>query len=330
LQQENLTEIDLFIRFTEIIKGYSTSEYRGSPIFIKHLGCNEKAIFDLRYKQFHKIAVQKGIQTEEQSLEVAKKDGFWSDNDEAEIAKIQSYIERLNVTKKNLFKSLEIKEIQKVIDEQKEKLIAKLTERRSVLGKTVEEYASNRSSDYIIYESFYKDEELKQKFFSIQDFEDMSYEELVEFILLYNAFMHDFMDNNIQKTVLMDFFNQYFLVLDYPTEFFGLPMVKLTDFQVRVIIYGKIFKSIFDHIENIPDNIRKDPEALLAYKDKSTAKKDFESKHAPKGDVSASMVFGASKEDMEENNMKGTSLNKLMKEKKTLNMEELMKLHGEG
>jgi len=330
LQRENLTEIDLFIRFTEIIKGYSTSEYRGSPIFIKHLGCNEKAIFDLRYKQFHKIAVQKGIQTEEQSLEVAKKDGFWSDNDEAEIAKIQSYIERLNVTKKNLFKSLEIKEIQKVIDEQKEKLIAKLTERRSVLGKTVEEYASNRSSDYIIYESFYKDEELKQKFFSIQDFEDMSYEELVEFILLYNAFMHDFMDNNIQKTVLMDFFNQYFLVLDYPTEFFGLPMVKLTDFQVRVIIYGKIFKSIFDHVENIPDNIRKDPEALLAYKDKSTAKKDFESKHAPKGDVSASMVFGASKEDMEENNMKGTSLNKLMKEKKTLNMEELMKLHGEG
>ncbi len=330
MQRENLSEIDLFIRFTEIIKGYSTAEYRSSPIFVKHLGCNEKAIFDLRYKQFHKIAVDKGIPTEEQSLETAKKEGFWSDNDEAEIAKIQSYIERLNVTKKNLFKSLEIKEIQKVIDEQKEKLIAKLTERRSVLGKTVEEYASNRSSDYIIYESFYKDEELKQKFFSIQDFEDMSYEELVEFILLYNTFMHDFMDINIQKTVLMDFFNQYFLVLDYPTEFFGLPMVKLTDFQVRIIMYGKIFKSIFDNVENIPDNIRKDPEALLAYKDKSTAKKDFDSKHAPKGDVSASMVFGASKEDMDDNNMKGTSLNKLMKEKKTLNMEELMKLHGEG
>jgi hypothetical protein len=164
----------------------------------------------------------------------------------------------------------------------------------------------------------------------MQEFEDMSYEELVEFILIYNSFMHDFMDLNIQKTVLMDFFNQYFLVLDYPTEFFGLPMVKLTDFQVRVIIYGKIFKSIFDHVENIPDNIRKDPESLLAYKDKSTAKRDFEEKHAPKGDVSASMVFGASKEDMDDNNMKGTSLNKLMKEKKTLNMEELMKLHGEG
>lgn len=330
MQRENLTEIDLFIRFTEIIKGYSTAEYRGSSIFVKHLGCNEKAIFDLRYKQFHKIAVEKGIPTEEQSLEAAKKDGFWSDNDEVEITKIQSYIERLNITKKNLFKSLEIKEIQNVIDEQKDKLIAKLTERRNILGKTVEEYASNRSSDYIIYESFYKDEELKEKFFSMQEFEDMSYEELVEFILIYNSFMHDFMDLNIQKTVLMDFFNQYFLVLDYPTEFFGLPMVKLTDFQVRVIIYGKIFKSIFDHVENIPDNIRKDPEALFAYKDKSTARKDFESKHTPKGDVSASMVFGASKEDMEENNMKGTSLNKLMKEKKTLNMEELMKLHGEG
>jgi hypothetical protein len=330
LQRENLSEIDLFIRFTEIIKGYSTAEYRGSPIFIKHLGCNEKAIFDLRYKEFHKIAVEKGIPTEEQSLETAKKDSFWTENDEVEIEKIQSYIERLGITKKNLFKSLEIKEIQKVINEQKEKLIAKLTERRSVLGKTVEEYASNRSSDYIIYESFYKDEELKQKFFSIQDFEDMSYEELVEFILLYNSFMQDFKELNIQKTVLMDFFNQYFLVIDYPTEFFGLPMVKLTDFQVRIIMYGKIFKSIFDHTENIPDKIRKDPEALLAYQDKSTAKKEFESKHSPKDDVSASMVFGATKEDMEENNAKGTSLNKLMKEKKVLNMEELMKLHGEG
>lgn len=329
MQRENLSEIDLFIRFTEIIKGYSTVEYRGSPIFVKHLGCNEKAIFDLRYKQFHKIAVEKGIPTEDQSLETAKREGFWSDNDEIEITKIQSYIERLNITKKNLFKSLEIKEIQKIIDEQKDKLVNKLTERRNILGKTVEEYASNRSSDYIIYESFYKDEELKEKFFSIQEFEEMSYEELVEFILLYNSFMQDFVDLNIQKTVLMDFFNQYFLVLDYPTEFFGLPMVKLTDFQTRIIIYGKIFKSIFDHVENIPDNIRKDPEALLAYKDKSTAKKDFESKHTPKGDVSASMVFGASKEDMEENNMKGTSLNKLMKEKKVLNMEELMKLHGE-
>ena len=325
-----MSEIDLFIRFTEIIKGYSTAEYRGSPIFIKHLGCNEKAIFDLRYKEFHKIAVEKGIPTEEQSLETAKKDSFWTENDEVEIEKIQSYIERLGITKKNLFKSLEIKEIQKVINEQKEKLIAKLTERRSVLGKTVEEYASNRSSDYIIYESFYKDEELKQKFFSIQDFEDMSYEELVEFILLYNSFMQDFKELNIQKTVLMDFFNQYFLVIDYPTEFFGLPMVKLTDFQVRIIMYGKIFKSIFDHTENIPDKIRKDPEALLAYQDKSTAKKEFESKHSPKDDVSASMVFGATKEDMEENNAKGTSLNKLMKEKKVLNMEELMKLHGEG
>lgn len=325
-----MSEIDLFIRFTEIIKGYSTVEYRGSSIFVKHLGCSEKAIFDLRYKEFHKIAVDKGIPTEEQSLEAAKKDGFWSENDEAEIEKIQSYLERLNITKKNLFKSLEIKEIQKVIDEQKEKLIAKLTERRSVLGKTVEEYASNRSSDYIIYESFYKDEELKEKFFSIQEFEDMSYEELVEFILMYNSFMQDFTELNIQKTVLMDFFNQYFLVIDYPTEFFGSPMVKLTDFQVRVIMYGKIFKSIFDHVENIPDNIRKDPEALFAYKDKSSAKKDFDSKHAPKGDVSASMVFGASKEDMDDNKMKGTSLNKLMKEKKTLNMEELMKLHGEG
>jgi hypothetical protein len=42
------------------------------------------------------------------------------------------------------------------------------------------------------------------------------------------------------------------------------------------------------------------------------------------------MVFGATKEELPAGAEKGKSLNQIMREKKVMNMEELMKLHGEA
>ncbi len=328
--QESLSNSKLFLLFAEIKKGYSKRNFRGSPIFIKHLGIVERSYFDYRYQEFYEHAVKQGIPTEDEALKQCVLDQFWTDDDEKEIKKLKDYIERLNLTRKNLFKSKEIKAIEDQVREEKVKLIVKLTQRRELLGKTAEEYAGNRSNDYIIYESFYKDEEFKNKLFSMEDFEEMTYENLIEYILFYNEYMKEFAEINLQKITLLDFFHLYFLVLDYPTEFFGKPMVDLTDFQTRMILYGKIFKNIFESVEHIPDNVRQNPEALLQYNDKSKAKKNFESKTKQNDDASASMVFGASKEEIAEMGGSGKSLNQIMKEKKVLNMDELMKLHGDA
>ena len=158
----------------------------------------------------------------------------------------------------------------------------------------------------------------------------MTYSDLVEYILFYNEYMQEFAEINVQKIVLMGFFQPYFLVLDHPTEFFGKPMIHLTDVQVRLIIYGKIFKNIFETNENIPDHIKNDPEALFQYVDKTSARDKFNSKNKSSENASAEMVFGASKQDLPPEAQGGVSLNKLMKDKKTLTMQELMKLHGEG
>lgn len=328
--QESLTNSKLFLLFAEIKKGYSKRNFRGSPIFIKHLGIIERSYFDYRYQEFYEHAVKQGILTEQEALNQCIKDEFWTSVDEQEISNLKDYIERLNLTKKNLFKAKEIKVIESQIRDERTKLIVKLTQRRDLLGKTAEEYAGNRSNDYIIYESFFKDEELKNKLFSLEDFEDMTYESLIEYILFYNDYMKEFAEINLQKITLLDFFHLYFLVLDYPTEFFGKPMVDLTDFQTRLILYGKIFKNIFESVEHIPDHVRQDPEALFQYNDKSKAKKNFESKTKSNSDASASMVFGASKEEVAEMGGSGKSLNQIMKEKKVMNMEELMKLHGDA
>ena len=199
------------------------------------------------------------------------------------------------------------------------------------MGKTAEEYASNRSNDYIIYESLFKDEELKERVLSENEFEEMTYEDLIEYILFFNEYMNDFKEYNLQKIALLDFFQPYYLVLDQPMQFWGKPMVQLTDFQVRVTVYGKIFKNIFETTENIPDEIKTNPDKLFEYTDRSKAKKNFESKQKNKDKASGEAIFKATKEEVEEMRTSGAkTINEVMKGKKTMSMEELMKLHGEA
>jgi|APGre2960657404_1045060.scaffolds.fasta_scaffold13502_2 hypothetical protein len=330
-KQESLTNSKLFLSFNEIIKGYSKRKFRGSPIFIKHLGISEKAFFDFRFQEFYEYAISSGILSEEEALKRAVEDGFWSEKEEEEIDVLKDYIDRLILTKKNFVRKLEIETISKQIDEERQKLAKKISQRKEILGKTAEEYASNRSNDYIIYESLFKDEDLKERIFKETEFEEMTYEDLVEYILFFNEYMDDFKEYNLQKIALLDFFQPYYLVLDQPIQFWGKPMVQLTDFQVRVNIYGKIFKSIFETTENIPDEIKKDPDKLFEYTDKTKAKKNLESKQKNKDKASGEAVFGATKEEMQEMKTSGAkTINEVMKGKKTMTMDELMKLHGEA
>ena len=328
-KQESLTSSKLFLTFNEIIKGHSKRKFRGGPIFIKHLGISEKAFFDFRFQEFYEYALSSGILSEEEALKKVIEDGFWSEKEEEEIDTLKKYIDRLILTKKNFIRKLEIETISKQIDEERQKLAKKISQRKEVIGKTAEEYASNRSNDYIIYESLFKDEDLKQRVFSEEEFEEMTYEDLIEYILFFNEYMDEFKEYNLQKIALLDFFQPYYIVLDQPLQFWGKPMVNLTDFQVRVTIYGKIFKNIFETNEHIPDDIRHDPDKLFEYTDKSKAKKNLESKQKNKDKASGDAVFGATKEEMQEMKAAGTrTLNDAMKSKGVMTMDELMKLHG--
>ena len=330
-KKESLTNSKLFLLFNEIIRGRSKRRFRDRPLFIKHLGVSEKAFFDYRFQEFYEYALNSGIPSEEDALKRAVADEFWSDAEEKEIDSIKKYIDRMILTKRNLIRKLEIEAIAKQIDEERQKLAKKISQRKDVIGKTAEEYASNRSNDYIIYESLFKDESLKDRVFAESEFEEMTYEDLVEYILFFNEFMDDFKEYNIQKIALLDFFQPYYLVLDQPLQLWGKPMVQLTDFQVRVNIYGKIFKNIFETNENIPDDVKNDPDKLFEYTDKSKAQKNFDSKQKNKDKASAEAVFGATKEEIQEMKASGAkTLNEAMKGKSSMTMEELMKLHGEA
>ena len=70
---------------------------------------------------------------------------------------------------------------------------------------------------------------------------------------------------------------------------------------------------------------------MFEYTDKTKAKKNLESKQKNKEKASGEAVFGASKEEVQEMKASGAkTINEVMKGKKTITMDELMKLHGEA
>jgi hypothetical protein len=90
-----------------------------------------------------------------------------------------------------------------------------------------------------------------------------------------------------------------------------------------------MFYNIFQYIEDIPDNIKDDPEKLLSYSDlqRNKGKKG----QMIKDDSAASAVFGATSEDMKSisKNTNTVSLkDELDKNGGKLNMEQMMKLAG--
>ncbi len=329
MKKESINDTDLFLAFCQIVEGCSEKVFLGNPIFIKHITLKEREFFNKKYKNYLTHAISKGLPKEQDALKKAIEDELWSEKDDEEIKVSERYIETLNITRKKVFKQLQINEIEKNLKEEKEKVAKKIAEKKQILGKTAEDYASSRASDYLIYSCFYKDKDLTKKLFSEEEFEEISTKELEECILVYNSYFNDISDLIIQHIAISDFFHPSYLVLDYPTELFGKPMVQLSENQVRMLIYAKIFKNIFETVEHIPDDIKKDPEALLQYKDKSQAQKEFESKtrSKKKGNVDgAEMVFGATKEEIGKDTK---NLKDVMKDKTTLSMEDLMKLHGQ-
>ena len=185
MKKESINDTDLFLAFCQIVEGCSEKVFLGNPVFIKHIALKEREFFNKKYKAYLAHAISKGLPKEEDALKKAIDEELWSEKEDDDIKVSERYIETLNITKKKVFKKLQIQEIEKTLKEEKEKIAKKLAEKKQILGKTAEDYASNRASDYLIYSCFYKDRELTKLLFSEEEFEEISTKEL-ELLLAIN------------------------------------------------------------------------------------------------------------------------------------------------
>lgn len=319
--------------FRDVVRGYSSTILEEDFVYVKHLTPHDQVELEEIEERYFNIALRKGVPTEEEMLLFLKEEEQWSDADDKFIEDKKYFLDTLKTAKSKMVIKRQIDQQEKTIQEETLLLAKKEAEKMSLLGNTCEKYAKDRLNDFYMIKSFFKDKNLSEPLFSEDKFDEMENQDIKKVVFRYNELFEGFSEESIQYTILEDFYNPYLSFAEDSMQFYGKPFCELTYNQIRLIVYTRVFKNIFDTNENIPDNIRKDPAKLLEFGSSSKEERDKTKQKLSQG--SAGTLVGAKEEDYEylgiERPKGGVSLHEEAKKKGgTLNMEDLMKLHGVG
>jgi uncharacterized coiled-coil protein SlyX len=312
----------------EIFDGYSRFDLNGQTLFFRHFSLRHQNLISNNYEKYKNIAISKGIETEEQTYDRLKAEENWTQDDDLKIAELESYISNLKKTKSKLFLPSQMDEHQKTIDEEQVKLNILLNKKSELISTTAESYANKMSNEEFLRVLIYKDEQLKELKYSDEEFGELTSSELSEISSKYFILSDRLNEDNIQKIVLQDFFNMYISCCEDAYIFFGKFIHELTAYQMKLLLFARIFNNIFQYNDDIPDSIKKDPKAIFNFVESKKTREKFQSQSS---NSDGSMVFGATKKDIEilDPSAKKISLSdEIAKNGGSLSMEQMMDLIG--
>lgn len=314
----------------EIFDGYAEFDFFGKPAYLKHFSIKDQRYIHQFYEKYKNIAISKGIPTEKEMLAQLHNDGLWSDADDLKIISLENEIESLKITQKNMILPSQKDVYQKNIDEKNLELFKLKSTRKEIVGKTAEDYGSSRANEEFIRYVVYKDKELTQNLFTEEEFSSLDDIHISLLLKQYRNCGKRLSEEVIQESVLRDFFNMYLSQTENVADFYGQPIVMLSVYQLKLALYARIFYNIFQYNDDIPDNIKKDPSAILRFSESKKSNSNTRSKIKDQ-DGGATAVFGATKEDLNfvDASAKQISLtSELEKQGGSMNMEQLMKMMG--
>ncbi len=313
----------------EAFDGYTAAYMGDREVYIKHVNIRDQRYLHKHYEKYKQLALSKGLGSEEERTAYVLKEEIWSTEEDIKIESLKSEIKNLEITVRKLplpshraQMAGDIKKLQKELNELMQK-------RKAVIGQTAEDYATVRSGDEILRFLLFKNKELTEHLYTEEEFGELEIWEIAKITALQADVHERLSDSRIQEAVLRPFFSMYLSLCEDAAGFYRKPIPSLTIYQLRVVLFGRMFFNIFQFTDDIPDNIRQDPEKLMAFSD---AKRDGSGRPAGlKDDADVSMVFGATKEDME--TLDTPQGNKALseaaeKEGGRLNMEQMMRLAG--
>lgn len=323
------TQVNVNFRhiFRDIVFGWSQIIHNDGPAYLKHLSVFDQVdIEDVRTSYYEK-AKKRGLPTNSEALARLKDEELWTAHDESKIKEQKTYLEHAETSKKQLYLKKEIDRTNEEIEEAKKKILNLETQKSALLGQTCEKYADSRVSDHYIIRSLYRDNKLEKTYYSESEVDDMSRPEMTSIVKTYNTVYSAFDDTKIQKVILQDFYQPYLPFCENVNNMFSKPLFELSLNQVKLIIYSRMFKNIFENYSQIPDRIKKDPEKIFDYVNAQEKAKDNLKNLDKDG---ASTIVGAKKEDYEYlgiTESKENTLSAKLKEKGgKMDMKDLMKV----
>ena len=240
-----------------------------------------------------------GLPTEDETMEMLKNEGLWTDKDESEYQTQESYLNNLQETKKNLIIPSQIEQIEKDISESQEKHNKLVNKKNSLLSETCESYAKKKNNDYSLYLSFYKDKECKKRFYSKEKFDSVSKSELNEMLEKYVNETKHLAIENIKYLAISNVFSMYYSLLGKENiyTFFQKPIYEHTYYQLNLLNYARILNTIVENSDKMPESVKAHPDRILDFAEAQQKNKDVVSKTRDKQGAS---IMGATKKDMDE------------------------------
>lgn len=236
-------------------------------LWIKHADLDDEGRREELYSFFFDLAKKRKVKTEDEAIKIAQKNKKWTNEDEVELKKTQSYLIALRQNEERQV----IKEQKKYLEEQIERTFKKLNElstnRISALGKTAEMWADRMSAERYVLSMVFKDENFKQRRWEEIDIEYVEEDEINYAYSIFIEVQNQFAENKIKDLAITGICQNLFNCADGGVlNFFGLNVLNLTLLQQRLFSTIKNYSNIISSLgEKAVPSIQSDWEKLEAW-----------------------------------------------------------------
>ena len=168
----------------------------------------------------------------------------------------------LYLNRAKLYKLEEIAGLDKQIKDNEEFVNKLMTEKRGLVGETVEGAAKRESDLVLIRKSIYKDQNCTIPVYTPEEFDELDNETINQLFGLFNNYLDELNESNLKNITIQPFFTNIFSMTQNPMEFFGANKgaVYLTHYQSKLLLYGSYMRRILEL--SPPDSVRDDAEKL--------------------------------------------------------------------
>lgn len=265
--------------------------------YAKHFSLYDQIHLDEKYEEFFSKAKAGGIPTKQEALQRMYDNGLWTEEDEKWVASQKEFIKNLEQTKTKLTMSAQVASVQKSIDGVQGKLKKKEEKRAKHIGTTCEGYANVQMNSYTMIYCLFSDSKCSEPLFSKEDQDYLSHEDIGLIVTSYNEGMKNLDISAVKELSVSPFFTSYFsLIEESPADFFGRPVHQLSFYQLNLLSYARVLRSIIKNTAP-PKQYHRDPDKLFEWAEKGDKARKLMEK-AGNEDKAFSMV-GAKDEDYE-------------------------------
>lgn len=251
--------------FVDICRGHTVTQYKGAPLYIRHLSHMDHVDYDLKQAEYERDAIAKGAKTEKTRLEELRASGQWSDAKDADIERQKDTITRFEDTIRNTPQPSIAQSLGGQLNDERQKLNKMLQDKANLIGITAEVYAQRRLNDYYIVTNLFSDLKLTKNLITDEEFQEMPDKEVEHLLDVYHKAIESCDDVHLRQLAVQDFFSSYWnMSADNASVFYGRPVCQLTYYQIRLGNIARYFKSILEGVDlnKVPPNVRGDPEAI--------------------------------------------------------------------